>query len=67
MFYSRPGVTRNLNGAYFRPLRRGEDAGIVCFGVNAGRTMVAVRAEIFLCVVGVNDKMNTDERVDSKI
>lgn len=65
-FYSQFGVSRNLSITFFRPIRRGTDVRLVCTVVNAGKKLAALRAELYradtgeLCVMGENDKVNTD-------
>ncbi|KAL5361615.1 HotDog domain-containing protein [Aspergillus floccosus] len=71
-FYGQLGVSRSLEVTYFRPLRQGDEGRLICYVVNAGKTLAALRAELYdarsgsLCAAGENDKVNTDARI-SKI
>ncbi|RJE25564.1 thioesterase [Aspergillus sclerotialis] len=68
-FYSQFGVSRNLSITFFKPIHRGTDVRLVCTVVNAGKRLAALRAELYrvdtgeLCVMGKNDKVNTDPKV----
>lgn len=72
-FYSLFGVSRNLSATFFRPVPRGTDVRLVCNVVNAGKRMAALRAKLHrvdtgeLCVMGENDKVNTDPPLLQKI
>ncbi|OAX81469.1 hypothetical protein ACJ72_04186 [Emergomyces africanus] len=69
-FFSYGGVSRSLNVKFVRPVPKGVQIRIVHELVHAGRRFALVRSEIRrvdtgeVCVVGENDKINSDPAVE---
>ncbi|PLB45594.1 thioesterase [Aspergillus steynii IBT 23096] len=64
--YSLGGVSRHLHTTYLRPVPVGSEVRLVCSLKHAGKKLVLLKANLHrvddggLCVIGVNEKANTD-------
>ncbi|PLB51974.1 thioesterase family protein [Aspergillus steynii IBT 23096] len=70
--YSQYGVTRNIRVAFFEPLVKGGDVRVVCGIEHVGRRLVLLGARVYdargrICVMGENEKVNTDSKVKAAL
>ncbi|KAI9037921.1 PaaI family thioesterase [Aspergillus affinis] len=71
--YSLGGVSRHLHTTYLRPIPVGKEVRLVCSLKHAGKKLVLLKANLYrvdddrLCVIGINEKANTDPPRESKI
>lgn len=72
-FYSLGGVSRHLHTTYLRPVPMGSEVRLVCSLKHAGKKLVLLKANLHkvdngeLCVIGVNEKANTDSPKGAKL
>ncbi|KAH8423168.1 PaaI family thioesterase [Aspergillus melleus] len=71
--YSQGGVSRHLHTTYLRPVPVGNEVRLVCSLKHVGKKLVLLKANLYrvddegLCVIGINEKANTDPSKKARI